>query len=161
MRVFRQRYGSARADRDSQDRRRAESERSSPRCRLTSSPVSRAPCIGRNIVPSIQLNTVLLAQIAIASIAVAVIVKPGSCAVAVTRNGHPGLAVHARLDPTSRASHLARRVRFQIPAPPRVAPSLLSRPAPLDLQSPSADAHRSLPAIRACAAENRSWRTTS
>ncbi|HMG87981.1 MAG TPA: hypothetical protein VK574_19780 [Terracidiphilus sp.] len=39
--------------------------------------MSRAPGIGRNIVPSIQLKTVLLAQIATASIAVAVIEKPG------------------------------------------------------------------------------------
>ncbi len=50
---------------------------------------------------------------------------------------------------------------FQIPAPPLVAPSLPSRLAPLDLQSPSAGAHQSLPAIRACAAENRSSGTTS
>ena len=42
----------------------------SPRTRVTSSPVFCAPGIGRSIVPSIQLNTVLLAQIAIASITV-------------------------------------------------------------------------------------------
>ena len=65
-------------------------------------------------MPSIQLNTVLLAQIATASI-VAVIVKPGLCAVAVTRNGHPGLVVQARLGPTCRASHLALEEYFQLP----------------------------------------------
>ena len=48
-----------------------------PRITLTSCPWSLAPGIGCSIVPSIQLNTVLLAQIATASIAVAVIVNPG------------------------------------------------------------------------------------
>src|SRR6185437_9672040 len=42
-----------------------------------------------------------------------------------------------------------------------VAPTLPSRLARLDLQSPSGGEHRSLPAIRACAAENRSSGTTS
>src|ERR1700723_4749449 len=77
------------------------------------------------------------------------------------RNGHPGLVVQAWLGPTCRASHLALEEYFQSPALPLVAPSLPSRLAPLDLQLPSAGEHQSLPAIRACAAENRSSETTS
>src|SRR5271156_3143655 len=77
------------------------------------------------------------------------------------RNGHPGLVVQATFGPTCRASHPAPGEHFQIPAPPLVAPSLPSRLAPLDLQSPSAGARQSLPAIRASAAENRSSGTTS
>src|SRR5258708_13550799 len=75
------------------------------------------------------------------------------------RKGPPGLVVQATFGPTCRASHPAPGEHFQIPAPPLVAPSLPSRLAPFDLQSPSAGAHQSLPAIRACAAENRSSET--
>jgi hypothetical protein len=61
--------------------------------------MSRAPGIGRNIVPSIQLNTVLFAQIATASIAVAVIVKPGLLRILHQKNVSklPGCRLSRRL----------------------------------------------------------------
>src|SRR5258708_34660360 len=51
--------------------------------------------------------------------------------------------------------------RIQAPALLLCALSSPSRLAPLDLQLPSAGAQRSLPAIRACAAETRSSETAS
>ena len=48
-----------------------------PRITLTSSLVLRALGMGRSMVPSIQLKTVLLAQIASASMSTAVRVNPG------------------------------------------------------------------------------------
>src|SRR4029077_3609590 len=62
---------------------------------------------------------------------------------------------------TAARSHPAPKECFQTPGLPLVAPSLPLRRAPLDLQLPSAGEHRSLPAIRGFAAENRSSKTIS